>query len=62
MRTIEATVMFPTVVSLQIEENESDKIIQEKLKKLGFSIIEDGQVRYDWGIITYCSNTNLIEV
>lgn len=62
MRTIEATVMFPTVVSLQIEENESDEIIQEKLKKLGFSIIEDGQVRYDWGIITECSNTNLIEV
>jgi len=61
MKTIEATIMFPTVVSLQVEENESDEIIQEKLKKLGFSIIEDDQVRYDWGIITKCSDSNLIE-
>ena len=59
MRMVEATIVFPVVISLEVDEIESNEEIQKKLKKLGCSVLD--QIRYDVGIITECSDSDLIE-
>jgi len=59
MKKVEATIVFPVVISLEIDENESNEEIQKKLKKLGCSVLD--QIRYDGGVITECSDSELIE-